>query len=437
MKTTDFEHGTVPVADRRGWVSIAAVWIAIGIDLSGAFLGVELALGMEFVPALWATMVGSLLLGLMAMACGYVGAATGLSTANLSRMVFGQSGGTILAVALTISLVGWFSVQAGFFGSNAQIAFLEMTGADLPVAIFTITGGALMMLTALWGYRSISKLSSVAVPALLVLLLLGIILGFTQMGTAGLSLEVDPIYSFGGAVSLVMGIFILGVVTAPDMARWAKTPKAAMSAAFFGFFFGNSIIVVVSLVLARIVNETELVLIYFVLGLGAIAVVVLILAQWTTNTTNLYSAALNFAAINERLNRRTLTLAFGVVGIAVALMGAADNFISFISLMGSIVAPFGGVYLAVYLRERRSARFHPDTEIPTIQPYAVGAWVGGIFMSLLTTSPGDGLGFGLFDVSGIPTLDGAVFAFLLYFALMMTIGRKSTRSDSVQTRTSR
>ena len=168
METTDYEHGVVPQDQRKGWLSIATVWIAIGIDLSGAFLGVALASGMAFWPAMGATILGSLLLGLLAMACAYVGASTGLSTAVISRAVFGRIGGAVLALAISISLVGWFAVQAGFFGTNAQIAFTEFTGIDVPVQIFTGVGGVLMAITAFWGYRSINRLSSLAVPLLLV-----------------------------------------------------------------------------------------------------------------------------------------------------------------------------------------------------------------------------------------------------------------------------
>lgn len=311
MTTTDYEHGVVPQDQRKSWLSIATVWIAIGIDLSGAFLGVSLASGMAFWPAISATMLGSLLLGLLAMACAYVGAATGLSTAMISRAVFGRIGGAILALAIAVSLVGWYAVQAGFFGANAQIAFAEFTGIDVPVQVFTAIGGVLMAITAFWGYRSINRLSTLAVPLLLLLLVVGVIVAFTVNGAAGLQAPVEATFTFGGAVSLVMGIFILGVVLAPDMARWAKTPKQAMIAGFVGFFFGNSIILVVAILLARIMDGTELMAIFFALGLGGVAVIVLILAQWTTNTTNLYSAGLSFASISERLSRRTVTIVLG------------------------------------------------------------------------------------------------------------------------------
>ncbi|GLU90970.1 cytosine permease [Agromyces sp. NBRC 114283] len=426
MDSTDYEHGTVPADQRKSWISIAAVWIAIGIDLSGAFLGIALASGMAFWPAILATVTGSLLLGLLAMACAYVGAATGLSTAMISRAVFGKIGGAVLALALAISLLGWFAVQAGFFGSNAQIAFTELTGFELPVQLFTAIGGVLMVLTALWGYRSISRLSTLAVPLLLILLVVGVIVAFAMHGASGLDAPVEATITFGGAVSLVMGIFILGVVSAPDMARWAKTPKQAMAAGFVGFFFGNSIIIVVAILLARVMNQSELMTIYFALGLGVIAVVVLILAQWTTNTTNIYSAALSFASINGRLNRRTLTIIGGAIGIVIAVAGAADFFVPFILAIGVVIAPYGGVYLAAYLTGRRSARWSAGAAVPTVDGWAIAAWAVGILVALATTNPADGLGFGWFSLTTISALDGLVVGFVAYLALLPLRRRELT-----------
>lgn len=431
METTDYEHGVVPQAERKSWIGIAAVWIAMGIDLSGAFLGVELAAGMDFWPAIAAAFVGSVLLGLLAMACAYVGAATGLTTAMVSRAVFGKIGGAVLALAMSISLVGWFAVQAGFFGSNAQVAMVELTGIDWPVAVFTVIGGILMMLTALWGYRSISRLSTLAVPLLLVLLLIGIIVAFTTHGSEALTAETAATYSFGGAVSLVMGIFVLGVVSAPDMARWAKTPKQAMAAGFFGFLFGNSIIIVVAVILSKLLNETELMTMFFTLGLGGFAVIVLILAQWTTNTTNAYSAAISFSSISKRFSRRTLTVIGGVIGIVVAVLGAADWFINFISAIGIVIAPFGGVYIANFFANRSHARFKHGSDVPTITVLPIIAWILGIATALMTTQPADGLGFGLFSLTLIPSLDGLLVSFAVALIVELTVRKRVQQPNAL------
>ncbi|WP_341946614.1 cytosine permease [Microbacterium sp. LWH11-1.2] len=418
MTTDDYEHGVVPQDQRKGWLSIATIWIAIGIDLSGAFLGVALASGMAFWPAIWATIAGSLLLGLIAIATSYVGAVTGLSSAMISRAVFGKVGGGILAFAMSISLLGWFAVQAGFFGTNAQIAFTEFTGMDIPVPIFTGIGGVLMAVTAFWGYRSINKLSMLAVPLLLLLLLVSIVVAFSMNGTAALDAPVESLYSFGGAISLVMSLFILGVATAPDMARWAKTPKHAMLSGFVGFFFGNSIIIVVSVVLARIMDGTELMAIFFALGLGAVAVVVLILAQWTTNTTNLYSAGLAFAAISARIDRRTATVVLGIIGIAVGVIGAADYFVEFILVIGIVIAPFGGVYVAAFASGRKGPRWAHGAAVPTVDVWSIAAWLVGILVAVATTDPSHGPGFGWFTLTAVPALDGLIVGFLVYLALV-------------------
>lgn len=431
METKDYEHGTVPKSERKHWISIAAVWVAIGIDLSGAFLGVELAAGMDFWPTIGATIVGSVLLGLLAMACAYVGAATGLTTAMVSRAVFGKIGGAVLALAMSISLIGWFAVQAGFFGSNAQVAMLELTGIDWPVAVFTVLGGILMVLTALWGYRSISRLSTLAVPLLLILLVVGIIVAFATRGPEGLTAQTAAVYSFGGAVSLIMGIFVLGVVSAPDMARWAKTPKQAMAAGFFGFLFGNSIIIIVSVILSKLLNETELMTMFFVLGLGGFAVIVLILAQWTTNTTNVYSAAISFSSISKRFSRRTLTIIGGVIGIIIAVLGAADWFINFISAIGIVIAPFGGVYIANFFANRQHSRFLHHSDVPRITILPVVAWLLGIVTALMTTQASDGLGFGLFTLTLIPALDGLLVAFAAALAFELFVRRRAQRTVSI------
>lgn len=426
MQSTDFEHGSVPQDERRSWLSIAAVWIAIGIDLSGAFLGVELAAGMDFWPAIAATMAGSTLLGLLAMACAYVGAATGLTTAMLSRAVFGRVGGAILALALSLSLIGWFAVQAGFFGTNAHVAMVELTGIDWPVPVFTVLGGVLMLLTALWGYRSISRLSNIAVPLLLALLLVGVVVAFSTRGTAQLLTQTESVFTFGGAVSLVMSIFVLGVVSAPDMARWAKSPKQAMAAGFVGFFFGNSIIIVASILLSKLLRVTELMEMFFVLGLGGIAVIVLVLAQWTTNTTNIYSAAISFSSISQRFSRRSVTIVGGIVGIVIGALGAADWFIVFISAIGVVIAPFGGVYLANYVAHRSHARFTAEAQHRTIAVLPIVAWLIGILIALATTRPADGIGLGFFTLTNIPALDGLIagFAASLAFALVQRAREK-------------
>lgn len=427
---SDYELGTVPESERKHWLPVAGIWIAIGIDLSGTIMGVSLGQGLPFGEALAATVLGSVLLGLLAMACTYVGAATGLTSAMLSRSVFGSVGGRAIAIAMAISSLGWFGVQTGFFADNARIAVSNLFGADLPVHVFTVIGGVLMVLTALWGYRSIQRLSSWAVPLLIALLLLAVVLAFVRYGTGELLADVPASFSFGGAVSLVMGIFVFGVIVSPDIARWARTPKQAMAAGFVGFFVGNSLIVIVALVLSRIMGAQELMEMFFMLGLGAVALVVLTLAQWTTNTNNLYSAALNLSVVFTRVGRRTLTLVGGGIAILAALAGIYDHFIPFISLMGTFIAPYGGVYLAEFFT-RSSSRLRTGAKaVPAVDPWAFASWAVGCFVGIATTQPGDGLGLGIATITTIPALDAILAAFVTHALIGLARRAGDTGSGS-------
>lgn len=439
---SDYELGTVPTSERKSWLPIAGIWIAIGIDLSGTIMGVQLGNGLPFNEALSATILGSVLLGLLAMACTYVGAATGLTSAMLSRAVFGSIGGRVIAIAMAISSLGWFGVQTGFFADNARIAVDELLGLELPVHLFTVIGGILMILTALWGYRSIQRLSSWAVPLLVGLLGLAVVLAFTKFGTGELLADVPSQFTFGGAVSLVMGIFVFGVIVSPDIARWAKTPKQAMAAGFIGFFVGNSLIVLVALVLSRVMGIEDLMRMFFVLGLGAFALIVLTLAQWTTNTNNLYSAALNLSVVFTRVSRRNLTLIGGAIAIGAAVAGIYDAFIPFISVMGTFIAPYGGVYLAEFFtrsssRLRQHATPGVDHEataasVPTVDAWAFVSWGIGCLVGVMTTQAGDGLGLGVLSLTTIPALDAILAAFIAHALISLVRGRITGNAGAVQ-----
>lgn len=53
---SDYELSSVPASERKSWFPIAGIWIAIGIDLSGTIMGVQLGNGLPFNEALTSTL---------------------------------------------------------------------------------------------------------------------------------------------------------------------------------------------------------------------------------------------------------------------------------------------------------------------------------------------------------------------------------------------
>lgn len=221
----DYAREAVPMSERKAWFSISLVWIAVGIDLSAMLFGAELGKGMAFQDALWAVLIGSAILGILAAFCAYVGAVTGLSTSMISRFTFGISGAKLVSLFMAISLLGWFGVQAGFFAENAYAAIEGALGLKAPVPLLAAIGGVLMMTTAVIGYKAIEKLSSWSVPLLLILVLAAVGLAIRQFGASELNAPVENTFTFGMAISLVISIFVVGATISPDISRWARTKK--------------------------------------------------------------------------------------------------------------------------------------------------------------------------------------------------------------------
>lgn len=423
-KIEDFEREPVPQHLRKHWLSMAFVWIAIGIDLSAMFLGAELGAGMNLSSSLTATFIGSLVLGLIGALCAYVGAKTGLSTAMISRFLFGNSGARIVSVILGISSLGWFGVQTGFFATNMQTALLDLWGINVSLGLMSFIGGVLMMSTAIWGYRSIEKLSVMSVPLLVIFIFISLFVAFHINGTSAIwePISGSPL-PMGTAISLVIGIFMLGTVLSPDIARWARTPKHAIIAAFVGFFVGNSFMTVIAIFLSRVMDSSDLTGIFLTIGLGFPAIIVLTLAQWTTNTNNLYSASLGFSVVFSRIPKYIITIVAGLFATLLAVFGIYDNFLTFLTFITMLISPIGGIYTAEYLLINK-AKFTFDG-LDKNKNWVVRSllvWAVSSFFAYMTTAAPDGLG--LFQLTQVPALDGFIFAFIVQWLVGKVASQK-------------
>jgi len=425
----DYEREAVPLSERKKWLSISFVWIAVGIDLSAMLFGAELGGGMSFKDALLAVIIGSVLLGIFASFCAYVGAVTGLSTSMISRFTFGIFGSKFVSLFIAVSLLGWFGVQAGFFAENAQAAIHGAFGFSMPLPLLGGIGGVLMMTTAVFGYRAIEKLSSWSVPLLIFLVVLSVILAIRKYGLDALSTPVENKYSLGMAISLVIGIFVVGAVISPDVSRWARSKKDAVLASFFGFFFGNSFMIIVAMILSRLMDESNLTTIMMTIGLGVPGILVLILAQWTTNTNNAYSAGLGLSVVFTKVNKAYLTIGAGLLGTLLAVLGIYNNFIDFLSIMTMFISPIGGVYTALYYVGGK--QFFNKAYDKSFKILPLLAWALGTFISWLTMEAP--IGKALFTLTTISSIDSflVAFAFQALFIIMFKMKHKGVQQNEL------
>jgi len=271
-----------------------------------------------------------------------------------------------------------------------------------------------MMLTATIGYRGLDFLSKLAVP-LLLLLMFGSVWKIAQDYSFSEIMEMkgtgEPI-SIGLGISMVISSFIVGAVVAPDVSRYAKSAKDTVGAAILSFVIVVPIVMLIGALMAQVAGTWDIVDIMLRLGWGIIALIVLLLAQWTSNDNNLYCSALGFAVVFRKMKKWHLTVISGTLGIILALLGIYDNFTSFLTFLGVLIPPMGGVIAVDYYLFHKQHYVTSNLDrLVNIRPVSVVAWGIGSLVSFLA-------GNGVFTLTTVPAFDGLLIAAVLQYVGM-------------------
>ncbi|GAL25204.1 cytosine/purine/uracil/thiamine/allantoin permease family protein [Vibrio variabilis] len=282
-----------------------------------------------------------------------------------------------------------------------------------------------MMITAIYGVRALGKLSAYSVPLMVTLITVGLFMAAGAQSAGDKVIE-SPL-SMGEAISYVMSIWILAAVAAPDIARYAKTRKDAILGAGFGFLFGNSATIVVALLLTQMTGSDDLVNVFFGIGLGMAAIIVLVFAQWTTNSSNLVSGALGMSVVLPNVPRPILVIMMTILGLAIAQLGMIDMFTAFLTLLGVTIAPSAGVYLAqYYFLDKSALEFERIQSAPNWMLKGLVAWAFGSAVSACTA----GEFFNLFSLTSISAIDGILASFVAYIVLVkLSVSNKEAVRD--------
>lgn len=415
----DFELEPVPEDKRKGWGKLSIVWIGGIVALSATALGGALGSGLSMPDAIISTLVGAFLLAIVSALCCVVGAKTGLSTSLVSMFALGRYGSYAVSIVVAIALFGWFGVQLDLFGTSLHNVLIDVFNLNIHPKILVVVGGVLMTTTAFIGYKAIEKLSLVAVPLLGILLfgsLFKVMKGRSLSEVADVPLIGDPL-TIGLSISLVIGSLAIGAIIGPDISRYAKSSKDAIIASFIGFFGGLSIVLIIAAILAKATSQVDIVEIMLGLGWGTGAMLVLILAQWTTNDNNLYSSALGFSVVFRKTPKYILTISAGFIGTMMAVWGIYDNFIPFLVFLSALIPPIGGIYVGDFLLNRKKYHFDNLSSMKNLHYGSIAIWVVATLVAFMTTPAPNG--FGLFTLTGASGFD----AFLIAFALQLIVSK--------------
>lgn len=377
----DFAHSTVPHSSRKGFLPILVVMLGFTFFSASMWSGGALGQGLNFSDFMIAVMTGNLLLGLYTSGLAYIGSKTGLSTHLLTQYAFGKQGAKLASLILAFTQVGWFGVGVAMFALPVNKA----TGVDVNTLV--LVSGALMTGTAFFGFRALTILSFIAVPAIMVLGGFSVSTAVESVGGLQGLFAIEPSETMGytAAISTCVGSFISGGTLTADFTRFARTPKITVSATLIAFFLGNTLMFTFGAVGSMVTDQSDIAEVMFLQGLILPAVLTLGLNIWTTNDNALYVSGLGFASITGK-SKNLLVVINGVLGTLFALW-LYNNFVGWLSLLNTALPPIGAILLADYLVVRKGhyTEFEHST-FASIRLPAMIAWAAGIVAA--TVLPG-------------------------------------------------
>ena len=333
-------------SEKRSWGSIAFIWVGTMICIPMLMVGGIFASALTINSIFWATVIGFAVCCLLMVLDGIIGSDLGLNATMTSTKAFGMTGANFsMALVIFIAETGWFAVQT----ATCAMAFntlMEVMGISFPFWLACIIWGAVMCVTAVYGVRWMSVLNYIAVPLLLILCIYGAVHSIGTTGWSQISSTVTTnAMAMPAAISTVIGLFALGATCNADYTRYCKSRADVAKATLLGVLPAATIMILVGAIMALGTGNYDVTSMFAGLGLPVLAMIVLVLATWTTNTGNAYMSGLavcKMFSIKDK-KRPIVTMVVGAIGIIFAIMGLADVLNTYISIIGAVVPPIMGI----------------------------------------------------------------------------------------------
>ena len=404
----------ITAGEKQSWTSIMFIWmggmISIPLLMVGAMMSQFFTLGTTLL------LTGAGFAVAIAMMCltGSIASDLGLPASVIATKGFGEMGSRLLiSILIAVVQIGWFGIQTAMCAA-AFVVLMNFVGVSFPFWLAALVWGIVMFTTAVYGYKLLKILNYIGVPALIAACLYAIFVAFALTPDVNIFEAVPPLagqMSETAALSMMIGAFAMGTIVVCDIARYAKSRMDTVKSSFLGVMPATLFMMFAGGATAAATGGTgDITMIFVHVGMPFFGMVVLIIATWTTNTTNAYTGGLAIMKIfNLKDDRRPwVTMACGLLGTALAMVGIMEAFQGIIATLGGILPPVAGVLIADYWIVGK-AKKENFCNIPNVNWIGILSWAAGATV---------GLFFSFFS----PALDGIVVAIILYTVLTKFFG---------------
>ncbi|MCS0789869.1 cytosine permease [Cytobacillus firmus] len=422
------------------WWDISAMVLNFVVNPGTILIsGALIAAGLSFWQAVLA--------GFFSIAIGFsvyliaatVGVDYGIPGLVSMRSVFGIRGSWLASGLRAISSVYWFAFQtiSGALGLTAVLSVIlnrevSLIAVSLIFAIFQV-------LIATFGYNSLKILSRFS---FVLKIIFSAVIIFVLMNYPSPSFSASAVFSFGSEEGMKWALIALWATSmaaawfsnftdAADFCRYSKTRMDMWIGTFLAAVLGQLICsfvggYAVAASLGKNDNPFDVIVqtsngaIWFLILIS----VYIILDNWTINVQNLYTGGLSLTNIFNRIGRFWGTIIVSVIGVMFSMVPQLVNgYIGYMSILGDIFAPMGGVFVAHYILLNK-ARL--DVPALFIKGNRYWYWSGVNWIAVFWTAVGFFINRSI-PVGWVNILWTAVIVALLYWATVVIMRNFSNK----------
>jgi len=343
------------------------------------------------VDALTIVVAGALFGAVLVALLAPVGSRSGVPSMIAARAPLGLYGARLVAGMLYLTNFAWIalnntiaaSVCAQFFGNTSQARFWA---AALGIAATAIVAR---------GPRAVGKADRAAVPMMVIagaMLTWAAFSGEAPVAAAPTAPDL-PAPALLWGLDVVIGYQVSWLLMFADYSRYTRSPRAATAAVFAGLAVPALWLMPVGWTLARLAGSDDPGTMLAAANVGWATALLVALATITTNFVNIYLSSLAWRSLVPRSSSTASVWTIGLIGTALGLAssGWLTQFADLMVMLGSVLVPVGGVFLAHFVLMRRPvnvAAVYNIREMPAFSIPGMAAWAAGFVVYQLAAPIG-------------------------------------------------
>ena len=309
-----------------------------------------------------------------------VGSRTGVPSMIAARAPLGYRGAQVVSGLLYLTNFAWIAVN----NTIAASVCAQVLGGSGTARLWSAALGVLATAVVARGPRAVGYADRIAMPIMAVAGALLTWASFTLPPRGDLTSSLPPPPVLWG-LDVVIGYQVSWLLMFADYSRYTRSPRAATTAVFAGLALPALWLMPVGWNLARIAGSDDPGTMLTAAGVGWWTAALVALATVTTNFVNIYLSSLAWRTLSPRSTGRGTVWTIGLIGTALGLVssGWLTEFANLMVLLGSILVPVGGVFLAHFVILRRSVNIDAVYRVEALPAFAVAgmfAWGVGFIV---------------------------------------------------------